>query len=86
MRQFDEPTDALPGTEAKIQVLRYRAEHELEMFHPDDAKWNDENPMSSRPLDPSDAANALLNSLEDLPLTIAQELAGVVDIDEDDEL
>ena len=31
------PTSALPGTEAKIEVLRLRAEAGQELFHPEDA-------------------------------------------------
>ena len=33
------PTKALPGTEAKIEVLRLRAEAGQDLFHPDDARF-----------------------------------------------
>ncbi len=35
-----EPTDARPGTEAKMLVLQDRAARGLALFHPDDAVWD----------------------------------------------
>jgi hypothetical protein len=35
--QLDEPTQALPGTEEKIEVMARRAAHRLALFHPQDA-------------------------------------------------
>lgn len=34
----DEPTTALPGSEAKIEVMRERAEAGRAVFHPDDVR------------------------------------------------
>lgn len=33
-----EPTDALPGSSAKANVMRLRAEHGIPLHHPKDAK------------------------------------------------
>jgi hypothetical protein len=41
IRDADEPTDALPGTEAKVEVMRSRLLRGLRIFHPDDADIGD---------------------------------------------
>lgn len=41
-RELDSgPTEALPGTEAKIAVMRDRVERDKHPHHPADAKWDD---------------------------------------------
>lgn len=40
------PTDALPGTEAKVRVMAERAALGLELFHPDDARRDDPPPIA----------------------------------------
>lgn len=37
-QQAPEPTDAIPGTERKLQILEQRAAQSLALFHPEDAK------------------------------------------------
>lgn len=37
-RMPPKPTNALPGTPAKLAVLEYRAANNYELWHPDDAK------------------------------------------------
>lgn len=45
MRQLPpNPTNALPGTEEKIEVMRKRAEAEHYIFHPEDARRDDKQP------------------------------------------
>jgi hypothetical protein len=39
------PTPHLPGTEAKILVMTWRASNGFEVFHPLDAKVGDERPL-----------------------------------------
>jgi len=34
----DEPTDALPGTEAKVEVMRARFAERQSLWHPEDAR------------------------------------------------
>ncbi len=46
-RQHDpNPTDALPGTEAKVRILIRRARQGYNLFHPDDAQIPDDEPMT----------------------------------------
>lgn len=40
--KYGEPTDALPGTPEKVAVLEKRAQNGEHLFHPDDAKLEDE--------------------------------------------
>ncbi|MFO0844836.1 MAG: hypothetical protein U0797_20965 [Gemmataceae bacterium] len=35
---FDEPTEALPGTEQKVAILAERARRGLSLWHPSDAR------------------------------------------------
>jgi hypothetical protein len=44
------PTEALPGTEAKVQVLIARATAGYALFHPLDGPVRDDNPPSKIPL------------------------------------
>jgi hypothetical protein len=38
------PTSHYPGTREKIEVLRQRVENNQELYHPDDARWEDFDP------------------------------------------
>jgi hypothetical protein len=40
-RELPHPTTARPGSEAKVAVLAYRAENELLLWHPRDARLPD---------------------------------------------
>ena len=49
VRPLPEPTDALPGTEAKVRVLIQRAALGLELWHPRDAVRDDRPIEQPRP-------------------------------------
>lgn len=47
-----QPTDAMPGTERKVQVMIERAAHRQQLFHPLDGLVSSAPVDSPRPADP----------------------------------
>lgn len=47
-RPLPEPTDALPGTEEKVKVLKERAMLGQQLWHPLDAQWENLEQMAER--------------------------------------